>query len=286
MSFAAKVKRVSKSLLKRVKGLGFEEEIYEAVIRPGDVIFDIGAYVGGVSLFTARLSKPKGQVIAFEPVWSSYIQLCRNIQSDIFGKSLIVPVPFGVAETEKTALVQVPINDGGASCATTASREAWSEYKKKKTAFTSVNCSFVSIDGFLKEKNVAGPNFIKIDVEGGELFVFRGASRMFESGNRPLMFIEVFAPLERTFGYTPWDVLSLLKSYGYRFFFMCPEGLIDHDPSLKMPFPPEYVGGYNIIAYCDKDHTDRIRNLKRLLMGARSRSFKMSPPPQPNYIGA
>jgi hypothetical protein len=74
---------------------------------------------------------------------------------------------------------------------------------------------------------------------------------------RPLLFMELFAPWQRPFGYGPWDVLSLLATYGYRFLFMCPDGLIENQPTRAAPYPPEYAQGYNLLAFTAA-HAERI----------------------------
>jgi tRNA A58 N-methylase Trm61 len=78
MRIVTKIKRMVKGLLglqrwprdPAITPANFEEQIYEAVIRPGDYCYDVGANVGDVSLFLARLAGPMGKVIAFEPVRS------------------------------------------------------------------------------------------------------------------------------------------------------------------------------------------------------------------------
>ncbi len=50
---------------------------------------------------------------------------------------------------------------------------------------------------------------------------------------------------EKAFHYQPWTPLSLLLSYGYEILFICPEGIVEHRPTMEQPFPAEYVAGYN-----------------------------------------
>ncbi len=59
-----------------------EEQVYAAAVRDGDICLDIGANVGWMALFLARTAGPEGRVIAFEPVWPTYRQMCRNIPTD------------------------------------------------------------------------------------------------------------------------------------------------------------------------------------------------------------
>ena len=61
-----------------------------------------------MALFLARTAGVAGKVIAFEPVWPTYMTLCANIQNNINVKAPIFTMPFGLAEKEKTAIIHVP----------------------------------------------------------------------------------------------------------------------------------------------------------------------------------
>ena len=146
----------------------------------------------------------------------------------------------------------------------------------------SYQIELTTIDSFLGESRLQPPTFMKIDVEGAELFVLRGAAQLFNEGHRPLMHIEIFAPWERAFGYHPWTPLSWLLERGYRFLFACPSGLVDHLPTEARPFPPEYVMGYNVLAYEPVAHAERLDGVRHLRAGSLTKPLPMSPPPQPN----
>ena len=85
-----------------------EEQVYAEVVREGDTCFDIGANVGWIALFLARTAGVAGKVIAFEPVWPTYMTMCANIQNTT---GIMLPnftMPFGLAEEAKTAIIHVP----------------------------------------------------------------------------------------------------------------------------------------------------------------------------------
>jgi len=259
----------------------FEEQIYAAVVKDGDTVFDIGANVGTVSTFLARLAGPSGIVMAFEPIWSLYVELCRTIEADRCSRAPIVSLPYGLAETEKRATLQIP--NGILEMASLAEPTQWTE-AQQGARLIETECRFLSIDAFIAGTRVSAPHFVKLDVEGAELLVLRGASRFFSEGHRPLMLIEIFAPWERAFGYEPWDVLSLLRSLGYQFLFACPEGLIEHEPVQAAPFPREFENGYNVIAFVGDAHRDRVRSLDALRVGGTAIRLPMPPPPQANHV--
>jgi len=96
------------------------------------------------------------------------------------------------------------------------------------------------------------------------------------------MLIEIFAPWEEGFGYTPWEPLSLLAQYGYRFLFACPKGLVAHEPTAAAPYPAGYEDGYNVLAYEPSRHAARLARLESLRPGGRI--LPMPPAPQKNVI--
>jgi hypothetical protein len=130
------------------------------------------------------------------------------------------------------------------------------------------------------------PDFIKMDVEGAELFALKSMKSVLSSAKKPMCLIEMYAPWQRAMGIRPWDPIKLLKELGYSFLFMCPEGLIVHDPSEICPTPPEFINGYNVFAYCTTQHKASLRNLNGFISVPGSKCSKrileMLPPPWPN----
>jgi FkbM family methyltransferase len=269
----------------------YEEQIYASVVRPGDVCYDVGANYGDVALYLAALIGPAhggsafrhhsgGIVVAFEPIWPTYTSLCKRVQSDNLLKSPIVPVPAGLSDKAGTAWLQVPNGDFGLG--SLAPPQAWSE-AQSGAAVKSHQGSLLTLDAFLSASGLPSPTFMKIDVEGAELLVLRGAEAMFASGVRPLMLIEIFAPWQRAFAYGPRDVFSFLDQRGYRFLFACPTGLVAHTPTLEHPFPPEYAMGNNVVAYVPALHAERVKALAPL-QAPGAKLLPMRPPPHANTV--
>jgi FkbM family methyltransferase len=230
------------NLRRRPKPSTLEEQVYAAVIRDGDICFDIGANVGWIALFLARTAGAAGKVVAFEPVWPTFMTMCANIQAAINVKAPIFTMSFGLAEEEKTAIIHVP--DGrfefsslgrldGLTDVFPSMRVARYEYR------------FLTLDGFLGSCDGLVADVWKLDVEGAELFVLRGAAEHFAAGHRPLIVVEAYAPWQHRCGYGPWDLFSLLLDLGYRFRFLCPGGLIEYFPSLRFRVlqPPVTTAG-------------------------------------------
>jgi hypothetical protein len=188
-------------------------------------------------------------------------------------------VPYGLDKVEGVREIGVP--NGNFGLASLASGETWSAIQHG-AEITRYECAFVTLDGFRTAKRLPAPDFIKVDVEGAERFVFEGAGDLLSGPGKPLMLVEVFAPWQMAFGYGPWELLSLLSDHGYAFLFACPEGLVEHRPTSAQPFPPEYAGGYNIVAHVPDLHGERVGALANLRAGSGGRILPMTPPPRPN----
>jgi FkbM family methyltransferase len=281
--FVEKILASKMSLLKATQQpCTYEEQIYSGLIMEHDVCFDVGANQGDVAVFMAKLAGKLGLVVAFEPVWEIYFQLCRHICIDRDIKAPIVTVPFGLADTNKDAIISVPNKNFGMG--SMADSVAWSEVQLGAQLDT-YRVKLLTLDSFFSETHLPLPTFIKIDVKGAELFVLYGAIEMFDKArHRPLMLIEIFAPWEKAFGYHPWKPLSWLKDRGYRFLFMCPNGLVDYTPSEERPFPPEYEMAYNVLAYCPLIHADRLQKVKWFRSEYNPKILTMPPPPFRNVF--
>ena len=72
----------------------------------------------------------------------------------------------------------------------------------------------------MKDKGIDNISFIKIDVEGNELKVLKGAIETIVE-NRPLVYCELLRKHAKRFGYQPNEVIELMYKYGYICKTMC-----------------------------------------------------------------
>ena len=128
-------------------------------------------------------------------------------------------------------------------------------------------CRFLSLDGFLRANDGLVADFWKMDVEGAELFVLRGAAAALRGRSPTVDRRRGVCALGERSGYGPWEFFAPLIDLGYRFLFLCRSGLIEHFPAESAPFPAEFEDGYNVVAYVPERHAERIRGLERLRFG-------------------
>jgi FkbM family methyltransferase len=157
---------------------GREREEMQAMIahiRPGSVVYDLGANYGMHTLLFARLAGPEGRVLAFEPSPGVYQWLQKNI--DLNGFQHVTCVQKAVSDANGRVLF-----DAGSSTAT----------GHISTTSTGFAVEAVTIDSLL-ESGCPVPDFMKIDVEGGESSALEGALNVLRA-RRPTLLIELHSP--------------------------------------------------------------------------------------------
>lgn len=156
------------------------------------VICDIGANIGNHSLYWASNMKVK-QIYAFEPVDTTYKILKTNIKINNL-ENIIKPFNIGLSDEKGYGVINIYSNDniGGT-------------HIKKSDNLNGEKLNIDKLDNIeISEEKI---DFIKIDVEGHELFTLKGAEQTINK-YKPLIFIEIFAENSDT-------ITELLSSYGY-----------------------------------------------------------------------
>lgn len=173
-------------------------DVVKRHVQPGMAVWDVGANVGLFAFAAAARAGPTGSVLAFEPdIW-----LCGLLRRSTRRRGLRAPVEvLSAAASSGNGLVTFNIAvrsrstnfiEGFGTTQTGGSRE-------------SLLVPTVALDTVLEHR--AAPDFVKIDVEGAEVLVLLGASKVLAS--RPIVFCEVA-------GETSAEVTELLTGLGYR----------------------------------------------------------------------
>jgi len=142
---------------------------------PGDVFYDVGANVGAYSLVAAKRFAGSVAVYAFEPAFVNFSQLNRNILLNGCVKTI---TPFAVALSDRTAVLPFNYQDvtpGGSLHALGDARD------HRGTRFApSVSQAVLSfrLDDLVRQFAIPAPSHLKIDVDGIELSVLKGAGSL------------------------------------------------------------------------------------------------------------
>lgn len=137
-------------------------------VKRGDTVFDIGAHKAGYLYFFLEQAGPPGRIFAFEPQPVLYRYLIKL--KNLFGWDQVTIESAAISDECGTALLCVPQNNGRHSspCATIIESKMPFSFQFKEEVDT------VSLDEYCRHLQLV-PDFLKVDVEGNEYAVFRGA---------------------------------------------------------------------------------------------------------------
>ncbi len=199
MVYPAKDMYVGRSLALYGEFSEGEAEIFRHLVRPGDMVVEVGANIGAHTVLLARLAGPEGAVLAFEPQAILFQIMCANLALN----SIVNVVAEQKGLGRRPGFAHIPPLDYGAN-----------------SNFGGVSLDMVDkgervpvaiLDAYHLEKCA----FIKIDVEGMEFQVLEGAADTIHR-LRPAMYIENDRK-EKSH-----DLIELLFSMGYRLWWHTP----------------------------------------------------------------
>lgn len=172
------------------------------LLKPGNVMLDIGANLGYFTLLAAKHLGPAGKVIAFEPNPDN----CNSIHMSVFANHFtnVVLYPFAVSDQETLLAMEVGSSNGGVFDIDAGASE------------TIVQA--VRLDTFLSPENRI--DILKIDVEGSEGRAWLGMSQLIER-YRPVIFTEFFPELLRRHSGIPAEnYLQNILRVGYQVYIL------------------------------------------------------------------
>lgn len=147
--------------------------VLSSLLEPGDVFWDIGSHIGFMSMLASRLVGPQGRVIAFEPVLENRVRFIRSMEANRFSNVDLHPY----AITDRTGVSK--LHGRGSSL-------MWTIDETRGTEETDEAVETESINSLLKR--LPAPSVLKVDAEGAELEVLRGASDL--SGQHASLIVE------------------------------------------------------------------------------------------------
>lgn len=184
-------------------------DVFASLLRPDDVAIDVGAHYGDFTLVAAAKVGPEGAVYAFEPQDDIRTILVRNLADNRIRQ--VVVAEHALADYDGTAALYTaadPIHTGGASLS--------AEHVGQSQSFTPVRVR--RLDDVIPAPVRARVTAIKIDVEGAEAAVLRGAGDLLSEA-RPAVLFEVNGLPCGTDAHDS-ESMTVLREFGYELFGM------------------------------------------------------------------
>ncbi len=184
----------------------YEPDVWQSLmsqVRPGDRIADVGAFVGLYAIALAKRVGTTGRVFAFEPDRANYADLQEHIKlNDAASNTEAIQAAVGAEESH------VQFVSNGIESHLVAGENGGAPIE----GAYEVKC--VTLDSMFAE---SGLDILKIDVEGFEEDVLKGASRLFKDAARKprVIYVEVHPYAWPPIGTTSESLLETLRTSGY-----------------------------------------------------------------------
>lgn len=166
--------------------------VFIKFIEPGSTVFDIGSNTGIYSILSA-VSQPYSKIFAFEPNPINSERLSQNLALNKLNNVELIENAIG--EENKIINLNVPENDIISDTTSVIEEFSKSTYKGK-LSWKKIEVEQFSIDEMYSRLNLTRLDLIKIDVEGYEIEVLKGAQKVLKS-NRPKILLETFPDREK-----------------------------------------------------------------------------------------
>lgn len=190
----------------RLQKWGWEKELIVdliGVLNPNDVLYDIGASVGAVSIPAAQKVK-HGQVISFEPDPENVESLRGNFQLNNIENYQIMNCAVGEEEGEMELFTE---GSNGFS----------PSLRKVNGIASSLKVPIKTIDDLIDKGTIPPPTVIKMDIEGAEMMGFKGMSRLLDSPNKPrLIIFEIHPDFLPSFNTSVTEILRFVLDKNYK----------------------------------------------------------------------
>lgn len=179
--------------------------LYNLFLAPGDVCFDVGANIGWYTLHAAQIVGNEGLVVAIEPDHANAALLRKNLQANAIQNVDVKELAVGSIENGETYLFKSTDNFG----------DHYTDTRMPAvTERTNVTVSTTTID-ILAQKIRRNPRFIKIDVQGAEADVLRGAENVLQGKEKPVLLVEFAPACMLRIGASPFEFLAFIESHAY-----------------------------------------------------------------------
>jgi FkbM family methyltransferase len=182
-------------------------DIFESLLQDGDIVIDIGAYVGYYTLLAASKVGKEGQVFAFEPNPLTYALLTKNIETN--GYTNVAAIQKAVSNKNGSAILYLRYDTSAYSLFEDCS------YMRPVGEIT---VQTICLDDFFKDLELLTSRIklIKMDVEGAEMLALLGMSRLIRSSKKLSMILEFNPSFINASGHQPEELLNKIAEWGFK----------------------------------------------------------------------
>jgi FkbM family methyltransferase len=180
-------------------------EIIAEYVKPGMTVIEAGANHGSETVILGKIVGKTGKVYAFEPVPRLFNHLKLNIDINNLGQNTI-PIQLAIGEKDDQVVFHLPAAD--------AANQGMPSKYTFSGATIEINVVQKSLDNWLVENEVTEVGFIKMDIQGAEIDLIRGAQNCFQK-MRPILYLEADETQSGNSKHNLSDLFKLLIASNY-----------------------------------------------------------------------
>jgi FkbM family methyltransferase len=185
--------------------------LVDILLQPGDTFIDIGGHVGFFSMLAAGLVGPTGRVYVFEPERTNYAHLLTHIALN----NVHHVFPFQWAVGHSTAVVDffTNLDNDGGHALWEPGRHPFNQKSRQQVSKESV--FLINLDDIFGSAQPGFAKLIKIDTEGNEASVLRGARNFLTRAQIPAVIAEINQFGLAQLGSSQQEMRTLMTDLGY-----------------------------------------------------------------------
>lgn len=182
---------------------------YQRIVKPGDIVLDIGANIGAHTFFLAKSVGEQGRVIAFEPTDYAYSKLSKNssLNPELASRIQCMQYMLVDSEAQDTPTPELysswPLRD-----------EADLHDLHQGRLMTTSGAQPKTLDVVISSIGLERVDCIKLDIDGFECGMLRGAREVLTRWHPPII-MELAPYVLEEQGASLSELIQLLKDYGY-----------------------------------------------------------------------
>jgi len=182
-----------------------DTKIVKQIIKPGDVVLDIGANIGYFTLIFAKLVENSGKVFSFEPESKNFKILKKNIEVNGYSNVVLEQ--------------KIVSNNDGQTTLYISDKAGSHRIHQPDNYVESIDIDCISLDNYAQRNSIKKIDFIKIDVEGAEFNVLQGLQKIINSNKNITLLVE-FSPNQiKSCGIKPTTMIDFLKENNFKIYF-------------------------------------------------------------------
>ena len=185
--------------------------LVDMLLQPGDTFIDIGGHVGFYTMLAAGLVGSTGRVYVFEPERTNYAHLLTHIAMNKF--SHVFPFPWAVGHSTSVVDFFTNFDNDGGHALWDPGRHAFNQKSRQQTSKASV--FLISLDDIFGSAPPGFAKLIKIDTEGNETSVLRGAHNFLAGAQVPAVIAEINRFSLAQLGSSEQEMRTLMTDLGY-----------------------------------------------------------------------